>query len=416
VPGNIQQATQRGMTTDPDVIILTPNATMTAVYYNSDGWSGGSRCATQGNVLFNAPIPGNFVVQGAGPNNPDGTTPNYATAILMPDGHTLTQGQPFARCTADGSATMWWSISNDLYGTGVEGGHGGSKLSSIGGTIRLGELAPGGVIRHVMKVNVYGLNYYYDAVTHGYRWPASQADGCASTCYGGTTSALRMGSLLAIPASVNIDTLGLETEPAKILARAFQDYGAYAVDDTAWSVYAIETEFGPQGRVEDEFSAAWGFPINAATKGVPWARDMDRLFGALNVVDNWDEAQWLSVSASNGAQGVGGGTPRVGWAPEFGTGTPGPSEPTAPSPSFPSLPVEWFPAIVGPGLALGLLVIAFAVSRRSNRSRRHRSNRKSPGTSRPASNVSQASAKPRPVSRPRRYIPPDEFQDDSSEF
>src|SRR2546429_1483760 len=242
----IQQATQRGMTTDPDVIILTPNATMTAVYYNSDGWSGGSRCATQGNVLFNAPIPGNFVVQGAGPNNPDGTTPNYATAILMPDGHSLTQGQPFARCTADGSATMWWSISNDLYGTGVEGGHGGSKLSSIGGTIRLAELVPGGVIRHVMKVNLYGLyNYYYDASSHGYRWPASQADSCASTCYGGTASALRMGSLLAIPASVNIDGLGLETEPAKILARAFQHYGAYAVGDTAWSSYAIETEFGP---------------------------------------------------------------------------------------------------------------------------------------------------------------------------
>src|SRR5437879_2302299 len=154
VPGNIQQATQRGMTTDPDIIILTPNATMTAVYYNSDGWSGGSRCTTQGNVLFNAPIPGNFVVQGAGASNPDGVTPNYATAILMPDGHTPTQGQPFARCTADGSATMWWSISNDLFGTGVEGGHGGSKLSSIGGTIRLGELVPGGVIRHVMKVNL----------------------------------------------------------------------------------------------------------------------------------------------------------------------------------------------------------------------------------------------------------------------
>jgi len=417
VAANIQQATQRGMTTDPDVIILTPNATMTAVYYNSDGWSGGSRCATQGNVLFNAPIPGNFVVQGAGPNNPDGTTPNYATAILMPDGHTLTQGQPFARCTADGSATMWWSVSNDLYGTGVEGGHGGSKLSSIGGTIRLGELVPGGVIRHVMKVNLYGLyNYYYDASSHGYRWPASQADSCASTCYGGTTSALRMGSLLAIPASVNIDGLGLETEPAKILARAFQDYGAYAVDDTAWSVYAIETEFGPQGRVEDEFSAAWGFSISAATKGVPWARDMDRLFGALNVVDNWDESQWTSVSASNGAQGVGGGTPRVGWAPEFGTGTPGPAEPNAPPPSLPSLPAEWFPAIVGPGLALCLLVIAFAVSRRSSRSRRHRSHRKSPETSRQASNVTPASAKPRPVSRPRRYIPPEQFEDEPSEF
>jgi len=411
VPANIQQATQRGMTTDPDVIILTPNATMTAVYYNSDGWSGGSRCTPQGNVLFNAPIPGNFVVQGAGPNNPDGTTPNYATAILMPDGHTLIQGQPFARCTADGPATMWWSVSNDLYGTGVEGGHGGSKLSSIGGTIRLGELVPGGVIRHVMKVNLYGLNnYYYDGTTHGYRWPASQADSCASSCYGGTTPALRMGSLLAIPASVNIDSLGLETEPAKILARAFQDYGAYAVDDTAWSVYALETEFGPQGRVEDQFNTAWGFPINAASKTVPWARDMDRLFGALNVIDNWDETQWLSVSASNGTQGVGGGAPRVGWAPEFGTGTPGPSEPAAP-PSLPSLPAEWVPAIVGPGLALGLLVIAFAVSRRSGRSRRRASHRKSTGTSQP-SNVTQASAKPRPLGRPRRYIPPEEFEDE----
>src|SRR3989442_13956601 len=225
-----------------------------------------------------------------------------------------------------------------------------------------------------------------------------------------------MGSLVAITASVNVDSLGLETGPAKLLGGAFQDYGAYAVGDTAWSVYAIETEFGPQGRVEDEFSAAWGFSINAATKGVPWARDMDRLFGALNVVDNWDESQWMSVSASNGAQGVGGGAPTVGWAPEFGTGTPGPAEPNAPPPSLPSLPAEWFPAILGPRLALGLLVIAFAVSRRSSGSRRHTSHRRNPGTDRQASNVSQASAKPRPVSRPRRYTPPEEFQDDSPEF
>src|SRR5947209_14049331 len=306
------------MTTDPDVIIITPDATMTAVYYNSDGWSGGTRCTAQGNVLFNAPIPGNFVVQGAGPNNPDGLTPNYATAILMPDGHTLTQGQPFARCTADGSATMWWSVSNDLYGTGVEGGHGGSKLSSIGGTIRLGELVPGGVIRHVMKVNLYGLyNYYYDATTHGYRWPASQADSCASTCYGGTTPALRMGSLLAIPASVNVDSLGLETGPAKILARAFQDYGAYAVHDAAWSTYAICTERSPAGRVDSEFETSWGFPINEPSLDAPWSRDMNRIFGALNAVDNWNYSTWLLAAASNGSLGAGLGVPRVSWAPYF---------------------------------------------------------------------------------------------------
>jgi len=414
VPASIQQPTQRGMTTDPDVIILTPNATMTAVYYNSDGWSGGSRCSPQGNVLFNAPIPDSFVVPGAGSTNPDGTTPNYATAILMPDGHTLTQGQPFARCTAGGPATMWWSVTNDLYGTGIDGGHGGSGLSSLGGTIRLGELVPGGVIRHVMKINLYGLNNYYYGTTQGYRWPASQADGCASSCYGGTTQALRMGSLLAIPASVNVDSLGLETEPAKILARALQDYGAYTVDDTAWSVYAIATEFGPAGRVDTEFSTAWGFAINPSTKTVPWARDMDRLFGALNVVDNWDAAQWATVSASSGAQGAGGGAPIVPWAPDFGTGTPGPSEPTAPGPSLPSLPAEWLPAVVGPGVALGLLLIAFVLSRRSERSRRRKASRRN-GSAR-TSRVTQASARPRATSRPRRYIPPNEFEDESSEF
>src|SRR5207245_1194228 len=201
-----------------------------------------------------------------------------------------------------------------------------SKLSSIGGTLRLGELVPGGVIRHVMKVNLYGLsNYYYDATSHGYRWPARQADSGASTRYGGTTSALPAGSHGACPAPRH-------------------------------------------------------------------------------------------VAAPNGARGGGGGAPRVGWAPEFGTGAPGPSEPTAPPPALPSVPVEWFPVIVGPGLALGLLVIAFAVSRRSSRSRRHRSHRKGPGTSRPASNIMQGSAKPRPVSRPRRYIPPEEFEDEPSEF
>src|SRR5712692_1587704 len=415
VPAKIQQATQRGMTTDPDVIILTPNATMTAVYYNSDGWSGGTRCTPQGNVLFNAPIPDNFVVQGAGSGNPDGLMPKYVTAILMPDGHTLTQGQPFARCTAGGPATMWWSVTNDLYGTGIDGGHGGSGLSSLGGTIRFGELVPGGVIRHVLKINLYGLNnYYYDATTHGYRWPASQADGCASSCYAGTTPALRMGSLLAIPASVNIDSLGLETEPAKILARALQDYGAYTVDDTAWSVYAIATEFSPQGRIDDEFNAAWGFPISPSSKTVPWARDMDRLFGALNVVDNWDATQWAAVSASSGAQGAGGGAPRVPWAPDFGTGTPGPSDPAAPGLSFPRLPAEWLPAVVGPGVALGLLLIAFVISRRSERTRRH----KSAGRNNRArtSKVTQAAGRSRATSRPRRYIPPNEFEDDPSEF
>src|SRR5207253_5767351 len=147
VPGNIKKPTASGMTTDVDVLILTPTAPVTSVWKNNDAWSGGSRCTAEGGVLFAAPIPADFVVPGAGSGNPDGTTPNYATAILAADGHTLIQGQPMARCTSGGTATIWWyQEKEDLFGTGNSGAHGGSMLSSLGGVIRLGELVPGGMI------------------------------------------------------------------------------------------------------------------------------------------------------------------------------------------------------------------------------------------------------------------------------
>src|SRR5437016_8859424 len=329
VPGNIKKPTAYGMTTDVDVLILTPNAPSTPVYYNGDAWNGGSRCSAQGGVLFSAPIPTNFVVPGAGSGNPDGTTPNYATAILAADGHTLIQGQPMARCTAGGTATMMWSQQNeDLYGTGNSGAHGGSMLSSLGGVIRLGELVPGGTIRHALKVNLFGADDYYTGYG-SYRWPATTADGCAPGCYGGSVPALRMGSLLALPPSIDVNSMGLETNASKILAHAFQDYGAYTVDDAAWSVYAVATEYSPSGKVDDEFGAAWNFTISPASRDVPWARDMDRIFGALNVIDNWDQAKWAQVSASNGTQGAGGGAPRVAWAPDFGPGSPDTVPPVA---------------------------------------------------------------------------------------
>ena len=322
VPANIKKPTAAGMTTDVDVLILTPNAPPTNVSYNGDAWSGGSRCNAQGGVLFSAPIPADFVVPGAGSGNPDGTTPNYATAILAADGHTLFQGQPMARCTPNGTATMMWSQHNeDLYGTGNSGAHGGSMLSSLGGVIRLGELVPGGTIRHALKVNLFGADDYYTGYG-SYRWPATTADGCAPGCYGGSVPALRMGSLLALPPSIDVNSMGLETNASKILAHTFQDYGGYTVDDAAWSVYAIATEYSPSGKVDDEFTTAWGFPISPLSRDVPWARDMDLIFGALAVVDNWDLSTWQTVSASNGTQGAGLGAPRVPWAPDFGPASP----------------------------------------------------------------------------------------------
>jgi hypothetical protein len=134
-----------------------------------------------------------------------------------------------------------------------------------------------------------------------------------------------MGSLLAIPATSNLSMLGLETQPAMILAHALQDYGAYTVDDAAWSVYGLVTETSPSGNTGNEFQSKWGFPMDPASKDVPWARDMDRLFKAVSVVDNWNAALWQTVSVSNGLLGAGGGLPRMPWAPSFnGTAPPPP--------------------------------------------------------------------------------------------
>src|SRR2546430_17080826 len=57
VPGNIKKPTAYGMTTDVDVLILTPNAPNTDVFYNGDAWSGGGPLARPGNRPLLYPVP-----------------------------------------------------------------------------------------------------------------------------------------------------------------------------------------------------------------------------------------------------------------------------------------------------------------------------------------------------------------------
>ena len=278
-----------GLTPDQDILILKPDSPMTEIYTNYAGWDGSKdRCIVQGPLLFSAPIPVNFVVN---KSNWLPGMPNASMAVLMPDGRTIKQTQPFARCTADEVATSQYLFKDqDIYGDGYYGAHGGSGLSALGGTIRLGELVPDGVIRHVMKINV---SAYYnlalnDDGTPGYRWPAPNADSYAANRYHGTNPAMEIGSLLAIPDSIHLDSLKLETEAGKILATAFQNYGAYIVDDSWEDVISMETEFSPDGRMIDEFEQEWGFDFgsNWDPKNTPWTRDFNRIVEVLHVVDN----------------------------------------------------------------------------------------------------------------------------------
>jgi len=315
VNAHIESATAYGMTIDEDYIVMTPDAPMMNVYYSNAGWSTSrSRCDITGAKLISLPIPQDFIVS---PTTWAGTTPNSGIAVLMPDKRTIHQNQPFAHCTEGGDATSQYIVADqDIYGAGITGIHGGSGLSAIGGTLRVGELTPtSGPIRHALKINLYGKkNLFYDATTRGFRWPATKSDSYASSNYyslrtNPIVNACRMGALLALPATLNITSLALETEPAKILAKAFQDYGAYVVDDTAWDVYAILIEWGPDGRFKTDFQTNWGFSMSQSSKTHPWSRDMDKIFMNLHVVDN------------NTATSIGGGgsTRRAPMAPAFKT-------------------------------------------------------------------------------------------------
>lgn len=299
-PANNIWATMPGA--DEEHLFFTPTAPLTAINYSSVGWSGGNRCGATGGLLVSVPMPSNYVI----PNN----NGNTAGVFLMPDGRSLVQTQPMARCTAGGPATALVKFAAvDLYGPGITGAHGGSGLSSIGGSIRVGELRPGSQgPKHALKVNLYAKEALFRCSVRSdcFRWPATTADSYAIGFYGtannNSNADMKMGALLAIPASTLIASLGLETEPARQLAWTLQNYGAYVVDDTYAAGFAFSTETGPSGSKVQEFEKDFGFAfvqkVNSQSTS-PWVRDTQRLVKALHVVSN------------NSANSIGGGgTPR----------------------------------------------------------------------------------------------------------
>jgi hypothetical protein len=316
---------------DWERIVLKPTAPPTTIKYSSAGWSKEpdpddpnkvrqvDRCNPTNDdshpelsrLPVDVPIPANYV-------QPTDNGNDSAT-FLMPNGHTLVQTQPFARCTAGGTATSLHKTSTDeeLYGEGRTGAHGGSKLSALGGSIRMGELRPGQQgMRHALKVALFKQMEYYDCslTSECYRWPASSSDSGAVNDYGSSLSghnranrAMKMGALLAIPASVDINSLGLVSEPGRQLAWTLQNYGAYIVDSYAGPVFGLDAESGPDGDKGAEFFADYGFHINTyAGSGSPWTNDLQKIIPLLAVVDN-------NSPTSIG----GGGTPRQPIAPPF---------------------------------------------------------------------------------------------------
>jgi hypothetical protein len=278
VPANIQKAKYfdadreyfyKLKTGDPMRQVLSP------------GNFGPGRCTGKQSMQLSLPIPDNLIVPDA--TSQPYSTPNNAAAFLMPDGKTIEQLEPLARCTAGGNIHGWrnpWG-GVDIYGDGIKGTHFGSGLSAIGGSIRRGELTGNEPIRHAIKILVWGKKYlHYSKAVPGYRWPADRADRYAASEYKGTNSKLVQGSLLAIPPSVKMDSLGLKTIPAQKIFKALQNYGAYIVDDAYWDAHYIAVEQG----VPEDFRDRYGY--NFSSNSGSFYEDIMKLFSALHVVDN----------------------------------------------------------------------------------------------------------------------------------
>ncbi len=267
--------------------------------YAPGAWGEG-RCTGTKYMDIALPIPDDLIIPDA--RNKPLYTPNNASAFLMPDGRTLVQLSPLARCEEKGSIYGWRYHNVDIYGEGIGGAHFGSRLSSIGGSIRKGELINNKPIPHALKVVIWAEKYlYYDDKIPGYRWPANGADSYAAERYGGTNHALVQGSLLAIPPEITQKSLNLQTPAGKKLFDALQNYGAYVVEDSAYDAHYFAVEKG----VTEEFREKYGY--NFRTRSGKFYDDFMKLFEALYIVDN------------NSPNSIGGGgIPRAPLAPPIG--------------------------------------------------------------------------------------------------
>lgn len=148
-----------------------------------------------------------------------------------------------ARSTADEGSAGWRDPGGDLLGFfdeprlhninlrgAGESGTLGSGLPALGGLIRRGELNSG--INHALSISM-GSRRFSRSVH--FTAPAWRADGFAGSRiqgYFGNNPHYTLGSLLAIPPSVDINQINWNTPQGRVLAQANQRYGWYIVDSS----------------------------------------------------------------------------------------------------------------------------------------------------------------------------------------
>lgn len=250
---------------------------------------------------------------------------NNPMAVLLSDNRTIVQMQPAYRCDAHGpflarfgndtdGCPQKFPNTTDILGDGALGAHGGSGLSGIGGSIRLGELLPeSGPIGHALKLELQHQWYYggsplspgssFNGNRRQFVWPATGSDSGSQKApgglYTGTNPHLAPGALLAIPGDI-AGSVKVSTPVGAKIKQALIDYGAYLVDDTGGGNSAA---ICMQAEVNEELRRVYGYTMtyphgvtsSLLDSGRDLYHDLLQCFQALHAV------------ANNGPDSIGGG-------------------------------------------------------------------------------------------------------------
>lgn len=302
----------------------------------------GNRCGptTPYSPIEQVPFNQSLIVPSSTDNYPN----VFLGALTDGSGNLRYEGGYFAHCTNGGTAGAGhFGQRGTIVDNAVGGGSGGSGVSTLGGTIRYLEFTNGTdgstatvggftfpCIRHCLRIDLACSDMGQGLDGNGFVWPANKADGGYNQVgnnnyYSGSVPSLVNGALLAIPQTVNLNTLGLTTNPGKQLAWTLQNFGCRTCNTQHGSVWAICTEWSvsssgslqrvaiapPLTDTSSEFFGLFGFPMYASATAA-FGADMNILITNLYVVSNDSETNI-----------GGGGTPLTYGAPAFGaSGTP----------------------------------------------------------------------------------------------
>ena len=199
----------------------------------------GTLVSVRDNKTYTFRIPANAT----GAAGSGGAADGHAT-IIQPDGVTSFDTYKLVKV----NETTWEAQSTrvtDLRGSGIGAGVRAAGVPALAGLIRAHELRQGR-IDHALAVAVPN-----SVLRSGWVFPAKSQDANGTTAYYGQVP---MGSLIALPRSVDVDALPLSPEGVA-LARALQNYGGYVVDRAGTAALYCEVDCDPAAT--DRMAAAW---------------------------------------------------------------------------------------------------------------------------------------------------------------